>query len=57
MDEIFKKIAIRYERLASIAWHIAQGHGRSTYSEPGEALTLDDVYTEAHAKERRGEGP
>jgi hypothetical protein len=57
MDEIFKRIAIRYERLASIAWHIAQGHGRSTYSEPGEALTLDDVYTEAHAKERRGEGP
>jgi hypothetical protein len=30
---------------------VAPEHGRSTYGEPGEGLTPNDIYTEVHARD------
>jgi hypothetical protein len=35
----------------SISMEVAPEHGRSTYGEPGEGLTPNDIYTEVHARD------
>ena len=50
-SRIPQSFAGEVRELALIARDVAPEHGRSTYGEPGEGLTPDDVYTEAHARE------
>jgi len=48
LDKIPQGLAEEVRELASTARELAPEHGRSTYGEPGEGLTPDDIYTEAH---------
>jgi len=45
-----QSLAEEVRELALIARDVAPEHGRSAYGEPGEGLTPDNVYTEAHAR-------
>ena len=51
LDKIPQGLAEKVRELASTARELAPEHGRSTYGEPGEGLTPDDIYTEAHVRD------
>jgi HEPN domain-containing protein len=51
LDRVPQNLAEDLRELASISREVAPEHGRSTYGEPGEGLTPNDIYTEVHARD------
>jgi HEPN domain-containing protein len=51
LDRVPQNLVEDLRELASISREVAPEHGRSTYGEPGEGLTPNDIYTEVHARD------
>jgi HEPN domain-containing protein len=51
LDRVPQNLAEDLRELASISREVAPERGRSTYGEPGEGLTPNDICTEVHARD------
>jgi len=50
LDRVPQNLIDEVRELASIARDVAPEHGRSTYGEPSEGLTPDEIYSGEHAR-------